>query len=571
MLNKKQVIKALEDIAVYLELKGENPFKISAYRKAAGALETDDRSMGNIDDPGSLKGIGKGTAQVINELVATGESQVLNDLREEIPAELPKLLRLPGLGGKKIAKLYQLLGVIDLNSLKQACLDGRVSQLEGFGKKSEEKLLQAIDEYNVRPERLPIAYMMPMAEKIESVLARIDAVDRYAKAGSIRRFKEMMKDLDFVVATDDPQAVADGIKALIDIHDISGEGETKMTIILNDDYQVSVDFRFVAPQAFATAWHHFTGSKDHNVNMRQLAKAKNESISEYGVLQHDTGELLSFVTEQAFFNHFDLDEIPPEVREGRHEIEVAGQEAIKLVQSMDIKSDCHMHTTWSDGAFTVEEMAEAARNKGYEYIMITDHSKSLRVANGLTETRLRQQREEIERLNATYNDFHIYAGVEMDILPDGSLDYSDDMLQELDFVIAAIHTSFAQDRTTIMKRLDNALQNPYVKLIAHPTGRIIGGRKGYDVDIEHLIDGAWETGTALELNANLNRLDLAPEWLAKARDRGVTLAVNTDAHAIDMLDDMRYGVSAARRAWLEPTHLLNCKTRQEMDAFLKQS
>ncbi|MFC4618197.1 DNA polymerase/3'-5' exonuclease PolX [Camelliibacillus cellulosilyticus] len=569
-MNKKQVIHVLEQIAVYLEIKGENPFKISAYRKAAQALETDDRSMAQIDDPAELKGIGKGTGEVIKELLATGTSTLLEELAEEIPASLLKLLKLPGLGGKKIGKLYQLLGVVDLDSLKRACLEGRVQSLEGFGEKTEQKILKAVEAFSVKPERLPIAYMLPLAVRIETILTEIEAIDRFARAGSLRRLREMMKDLDFVIATDDPARVADAIEAKAPIREVTGRGDTKMSVILDDDYSVSVDFRFVAPDAFPTALHHFTGSKDHNVEMRRLAKSRGEKISEYGV-ENEAGERLVFKDETAFFQHFGLHFIPPEIREGKDEIESAKDKPIDLITLNQVKADLHMHTTWSDGAYTLEEMAEAAQRKGYDYIVITDHSKSLRVAGGLTEKRLREQREEIERLNAKYGkDFKLFAGVEMDILPDGRLDYDDDLLSELDFVIAAIHSAFSQSETKIMERLSNAMRNPYVRLIAHPTGRIIGGRPGYPVNMEQLIETARLTGTALELNTNPNRLDLAAEWLKKAQDDGVRIAINTDAHSLDMLDDMTVGISAARRGWLKAETVLNTMDRDAFEAFLKR-
>lgn len=569
-LNKKQVIKFLETIAIYLEIKGENPFKISAYRKAAQAIETDDRSMSQIDDPAKLKGIGKGTAQVIQEIIETGESGLLKKLQEEVPAGLLQLLKLPGVGGKKIAKLYQLLGVIDMDTLRQACMEERVQNLEGFGKKTEEKILKAIDEASVRPERMAMAYMLPLARGIEFVLSGIKEIEQYSRAGSLRRGKEFIKDLDFVIATNDAAAVAERILEQIKMKEITGQGQTKMTIILNDDFEVSVDFRFVEPKAFATTLHHFTGSKDHNIKMRQLAKSRDEKISEYGVESDATGETMTFETEADFFEHYNLKCIPPEVREGVGEIDSARQGPLDLVTLEAINSDLHMHTTWSDGAFTISEMAEAARAKGYEYIVITDHSKSLIVANGLSADRLKKQREEIDLVNATYQDFKIFAGVEMDILPDGSLDYDDDTLASLDFVIAAIHSSFSQDQTKIMKRLKNAAENPYVRLIAHPTGRILGGRKGYDVDLDALIDIAKKTGTALELNANPNRLDLSAEWVKRAQKAGVKIAINTDAHSKDMLDDMGIGVSTAIRGWIQSKSVLNTMSRTEFETFLKQ-
>ncbi|TCP32126.1 DNA polymerase (family 10) [Scopulibacillus darangshiensis] len=569
-MNKKQIIKVLEAIAIYLEIKGENPFKISAYRKAAQALETDDRSMVQIDDPSKLKGIGKGTAQVIQELLDTGESELLKELQEDIPEGLLKLLKLPGLGGKKIGKLYQLLGVVDMDSLKQACAEERVQHLEGFGKKTEGKILKAIEEFNIRPDRLPVSYMLPLAEQIEKILGEIDSVERYSRAGSLRRLKELIKDLDFVIATKSPEEVAKELAERLNIKDITGQGSTKMSVVLNDDYEVSIDFRFVQPKAFVSTLHHFTGSKDHNVKLRQLAKKNDEKISEYGVENNETGEIYTFSSETAFFNHFGLNYIPPEAREGITEIEEASKGHLDVISLDQIKSDLHMHTTWSDGAYTIKEMVEAAKAKGYEYIVITDHSKSLRVAGGLTAERLKQQREEIDQLNEADRDFKIFAGVEMDILPDGSLDYDDDVLASLDFVIGAIHSSFSQDREKIMTRLTNACENPYVRLIAHPTGRIIGGRKGYDVDLAGLIDVAKKTGTALELNANPNRLDLSAEWVKKAQEAGVNIAINTDAHSIDMLHHMTVGVSTAIKGLISSKNVLNTMARPEFEAFLKE-
>lgn len=570
-MNKKQVIHILELIATYMEIKGENPFKISAYRKAAMALENDDRSMVQIEDPAALAGIGKGTAQVIKELLATGESTLLNELQAEIPESLLTLLKLPGLGGKKIGKLYQQLGIIDITSLKEACIEGRVKTLEGFGEKTEEKILKAVEAFSQKPERLPIAYMLPIAAGIENILMDIEEIEQYSRAGSLRRVNERLKDLDFVIATNNPEKVADGIKKRLAIKEITGEGHTKMSVILNEQFEVSVDFRFVVPEAFATTLHHFTGSKDHNVEMRRLAKDRGEKISEYGVEQED-GTVLTFPSEKAFFNHFNLAFIPPEVRKGKDEIERARAfQTIDLIEVNAIKADLHMHSTWSDGAYTIEEMAEASIRKGYDYIVITDHSKSLRVAGGLTEDRLRKQREEIERLNAKYRDsFKIFAGVEMDILPDARLDYDDEMLSELDFVIAAIHSSFSQSEEKIMKRMESALANPYVRLIAHPTGRIIGGRSGYPIDVEKLINMAYETGTALELNANPNRLDLAANWLEMCEERQVKIAINTDAHSLEMLDDMPIGVASARKGWVRETSVLNTMTRQEFEAFITE-
>lgn len=563
MVNKKDVIKLLETIAVYLELKGENAFKTSAYRKAAQGLEADDRSLDEIDDFKKINGIGKGTSTVIEEYIRDGYSDTLRQLEEEVPEGLVPLLDLPGLGGKKLSRLYQELGVMDAPSLKTACESGKVEELSGFGKKSAEKILKAIEEAASRPERLPIGFVMPIAERIEAKLAETQGIERFSRAGSLRRRSETVKDLDFIISSTVPDKVKDTLLTIENIKEVIASGETKISIVLEEGYDINVDFRIVKPEEFASTLHHFTGSKEHNVAMRQLAKAQGEKISEYGVERTETGEVLTFDSEEAFFQHFGLTFIPPEVRENKGEVE-AYRSSVPLVSMDDIKGDLHMHTTWSDGAQSLEEMVIKAREHGYRYIAITDHSKYLRVANGLDEERLRKQRKEIDKLNGKYSDFHIFAGVEMDILPDGSLDFEDEFLKEMDYVIGAIHSSFKQPQEEIHKRLETAMRNPYVNVIAHPTGRLIGRREGYQVDMEWLIQTAKETDTVLELNANPNRLDLTWIWMKKAQEAGVLAAVNTDAHSYAMLDTMETGIGSARKAWLKPETVINTWPVEEL-------
>ncbi|WP_077619017.1 DNA polymerase/3'-5' exonuclease PolX [Bacillus sinesaloumensis] len=569
-INKKDVIRLLETIAIYMELKGDNPFKISAFRKAAAALENDDRSLSTIDDFTKLPGIGKGTAAVITEYIETGQSNVLIELKEKVPEGLIPLLNLPGLGGKKIAKLYQELGIEDMEMLKQACVNEKIQHLAGFGKKTEEKILVAIEEYGKRPDRLPIALMLALAEEIEEQLSTMEGIDTYSRAGSLRRMRETIKDLDFIIATNEPGKVREQLLQLKNISGIIASGDTKVSVQITYSYDISVDFRLVKPHEFATTLHHFTGSKDHNVRMRQLAKDRGEKISEYGVENSDTGEIKTFTTEEEFYQYFGLTFIPPELREDGSEVE-AFQQPVEHIRLEDIKGDLHMHTSWSDGAFTIEEMVEACRKKGYRYMAITDHSQYLRVANGLSPERLLEQHREIRRINENYDDFTILTGVEMDILPDGRLDYNDEIIRDVDVVIASIHSSFSQPREKIMQRLKTALENLHVDIIAHPTGRILGRRNGYDVDVDLLIELAKETNTALELNANLNRLDLSSEYIRKAQDAGVKLVINTDAHNIEMLDDMVYGISAATKGWIKKENVINTWDKDELIAYLKRN
>lgn len=566
-VNKKDVIRLLETIAIYMELKGENPFKTSAFRKAAAALEADDRSLSEINDYTGLSGIGKGTAAVIEEFIETGQSSVLKDLQDEVPTGLIPLLQLQGLGGKKIAKLYKELGIENVADLELACREEKVQGLAGFGKKTEEKILASILQIGSRPDRLPIAFMLPIAEAIEAALAKMPEIEKYSRAGSLRRMRETVKDLDFIISTSQPEKVKEQLLTLPNQKETIAAGNTKVSLTFEYTYDVSVDFRIVKPEEYVTALHHFTGSKDHNVRMRQLAKERGESISEYGVENTETGEILTFSSEEEFYHHFGLPFIPPEIREDGQEVEKF-TDNIELISLDDIKGDLHMHSTWSDGAFSIEEMIEACRACGYKYMAITDHSQYLKVANGLTSERLKQQREEIRRINDQYDDFTILSGVEMDILPDGTLDYDDELLAEMDIVIASIHSAFSQPKEKIMERLKTALVNAHVDIIAHPTGRLIGRREGYEVDIDMLIELAKETNTALELNANPNRLDLAPEYLRKAQEAGVKVVINTDAHKIDTLNHMEIGVASARKGWITKNTVLNALDTDDLLSFL---
>lgn len=570
-INKKDVIKLLEKIGIYMELKGENPFKISAFRKAAQALENDDRSLAEIDDFTKIKGIGKGTGTIIVEYIETGKSEVFEQLQKEVPEGLIPLLNIPGLGGKKLAKLYHELAISDASSLKTALESGEVEKLPGFGKKSSEKMLIALQEAGTRPERISIAIMLPIAEKVEAFLNDIPEIETFSRAGSIRRLRETIKDLDFIIATEHPTIVRDQLLQMDMIKEVIAKGDTKVSVTIDDVYDINIDFRLVSQHEFATTLHHFTGSKEHNVAMRQLAKSRQEKISEYGVYNEITDETITFQTEKAFFEHFGLPFIPPEIRENTGEIEAFSKNTVPLLEEEDIKGDLHMHTTWSDGAQSLEEMVNEARRRGYAYIAITDHSKYLRVAGGLDEARLLKQREEIMQLNEKYNDITIFSGVEMDILPDGTLDFSNDFLKQMDFVIGAIHSSFNQSKEKIMGRLYNALENPYVSLIAHPTGRLIGRREGYEVDLEALIKKAAETNTALEINANPNRLDLAAKWVRIAQEEQVKIAINTDAHNYKMLDHMKYGVGVARKGWLRKETVINTWPKEKLIAYFNRN
>lgn len=552
-----------------MELQAENPFKVSAFRKAAAALEADERSLSEIDDITAIKGIGKGTAAVITELMEIGESTVLKELEAIVPKGLVPLMKLPGLGGKKLAKLYQELNIVDAATLKAACEAGQVRGLAGFAAKTEEKILKELETFGSRAERLPIWQLEPVVLEINELLASLPEVELFSVAGSFRRVAETSKDVDFIIATKEYEVVREAILTRLAILETVAAGATKVSVILDREEPVSVDFRLVTREEFATALHHFTGSKDHNVRMRQLAKSMGKKISEYGVEQED-GTVVTFESEEAFFAHFNLPFIPPTVRESGKELDRL-DELSELVKLEDIVADLHMHTTWSDGAHSVSEMGQALMDNGYSHAVITDHSQYLKVANGLTPERLEQQKLDIYAFNEANPNFRLYRGTEMDILPDGTLDFGDDVLKELDFVIASIHSSFTQSQDKIMARLKTAVENPYVHMIAHPTGRIVGQRGGYDPDVPLLIEWAAAHGKILELNANPYRLDLSIEYLTLAMEKNVPIAINTDAHAIDQLRFMDIGVKYAQKAWLKKDLIVNTWSKDKFEAFISKN
>ena len=570
-LNKKDVIEHLEEIALYLELKGENPFRIAAYRKAAQNIEYDQRALSEIDDFSEIKGIGKGTEAIISSFLETGESKELNRLKEELPPGLIPLLKIPGLGGKRLSTLYEELDVVDLESLKHVCKSGAVERVKGFGKKTTENILKSIEAMKQQADRLPIATVLPLIDELNDYLSKSKEIETFDVTGSARRFEETVKDIDYVIATEDSEAVTAYLLAYSQIKDVIVSGQTKTSVKLAYlDYILNVDFRLITQKEYATTLHHFTGSKEHNVKMRQLAKSRNEKISEYGVENLNTGEVKQFESEKEFFKHFDLAFIPPEARQGKDELKKF-QKSVNYLELTDIRGDLHMHTSWSDGANSMEEMVQQAIHKDYEYLAITDHSKYLKVANGLTERRLKKQLNEIKSLREKYPEIKILYGVEMDILPNGDLDFEDTFLKELDLVIAAIHSSFNQSQAEIMARLMKALNNPYVDIIAHPTGRLIGKREPYQVDMNQLINQAAKTNTALEINAAPVRLDLSAEWAKMAEEAGVKLAINTDAHQIETLDYMAHGVSLAKAALLKKETVINTWTFDALFAYLNRN
>lgn len=565
-MTKKDIIQLLEKIATYMELKGENTFKVSAYRKAAQSLEMDERTLDEIEDVTELKGIGKGVGEVIDEYRQSGQSSALEALQKEVPEGLIPLLKIQGLGSKKIAKLYKELNIDSKEALQVACEQGKVSELSGFAKKTEQNILEAVKALGAKKEKYPIDQIRGLNSEINDYLATVKDIDKYEVAGSYRRYKEMSKDLDYIISTDHPTSVQQSLLKMPNIVKQVAVGQTKVSLELAyDDETIGVDFRLIEPAAFYHTLQHFTGSKDHNIRIRQLAKEQDEKVSEYGIEQNN-GEIIQYQSEKEIYEHFGVNWIEPALREDGSEFDKNLDNIIKLT---DIHGDIHMHTTYSDGAFSIEDMVKANIEKGYEFMVITDHSQSLKVANGLSVERLLRQNEEIKALNEKYKEIDIYSGIEMDILPDGQLDYDDEVLAKLDYAIAAIHQSFNQSQEEIMRRLENACRNPYVRHIAHPTGRIIGKRPGYEPDIDKLCQLAEETNTILEINANPKRLDLNADTVKKHPN--IQLTINTDAHHVEHLEFMKYGVATAQKGFVTKDRVINTMSREEFKSFVENN
>lgn len=568
MTNKK-IARILHTYADYLEISGENAFRVGAYRKAARAVENSRKSVSELEEYTVLPGVGKGTAAVIQEIVDTGALEALEELREILPPELPKLLDVPGLGPKSIHRLYKELHVKNLQDLRRVAEEQQIRKLSGFGPKKEQRILEGLDQLSSRPERILLPEADFVASRLLQQLSALDGVARVELAGSIRRRKETIKDLDFVVATEWAIDVTEKIVALPEVKEVINHGETKVSVVVEvEEITVSADVRLVSPEQFATALHHFTGSKEHNVRIRQRAKQRGWKVSEYGVENAETGEIRTFDKEEEFFQYLDLPYIIPELREDRGEIEAADQQKLPdLVTMEQYRGDLHMHTLYSDGAHSIMEMALAAKKRGYEYIAITDHSRSLQVASGLSIKDLEEQWKEIDEVNRQLQGegITVLKGTEMDILADGSLDYPDYVLQELDLVIASVHTNFRQDEETMTNRIIRAMENPYVHIIGHPTGRLLLRRESYALDLERIFQVAKKTGTILELNSNPHRLDLNDQHLKRMKEEyGVMTTINTDAHSIEDMSLIPYGITTARRGWLQKEDILNTLSLAEL-------
>jgi len=558
-LKNLEISRMFDQITRMLKIKGENPFKIRAYEKIALVLENLPIDVEIIYQQGGLNnipGVGEGIAKKIEEFLTTGKLEYYEKLKETIPSGVMELLDISEVGPKTAKLLYEELGVDNMEKLEKAVKQHRIKDLPGMGEKSETNILRGIELYKRRKERVLLGTALPLAEEIVESLQQLKETDKISFAGSLRRKKETIGDIDILVTSQKPEKIMKTFTSLPQVREILAEGPTKSSVITKDD--IHVDVRVVEPISFGAALQYFTGSKAHNIKLRELAIKRGLKINEYGVFDSETGQKIAGEEEEEVYLILDLPFIPPELREDRGEIEAAQENKLpQLIEYPQIKGDLHLHSKWSDGVHTIKQMAEAAKKKGYKYIAITDHSQSLKFAGGLIEERLQEQIEEIRKLNQELDDFTVLTGIEVDIKSDGSLDFSDEILSKLNVVIAAIHSGFKQESKIITERLISAMQNRFVSIIAHPTGRLIGYRESYQVDIDKIMDMAAKTGTILEINAYPERLDLNDIYCRMAKDRGVQLAIETDAHSIDGLEFMNLGVDVARRGWLEEKDIVN--------------
>ena len=567
----KDVIRILEEIGVLLELKGESPFKSIAYANAARRLETLEEDVEELARRGelrSIKGIGDALSNKITELVATGRLEYYEKLKASIPQGHLEMLRIPGLGPKKIRSLYEKLGISTLGELEYACLENRLVELPGFGARTQQKILTGIERLKRYKERHLCSEALEAAEPLLAKLRGHPGVLSASLAGSLRRGNETVKDIDLVAAADDPEALSEWFASLPDAESVIARGGTKVSVFLKAG--IHADLRIVSPREYPFALHHFTGSREHNVAMRGRAKQMGIKMNEYGLFRGET--LLPCRSEEEVFAALELAWVPPELRENTGEIEAAETgEMPSLVQMKDIRGIFHIHTTASDGSSALEALVEAAKRMGLEYIGIADHSESAFYAGGLTPEDVRKQHRAIDALNRKDPAFRIFKGIEADILPDGRLDYDDATLESFDFVIAAVHSNFGMGEAEMTRRLLRALANRHTTILAHPTGRLLLAREPYALDLERVIDAAAEYGKVLELNANPHRLDLDWRRCKYAKRQGVRIAVNPDAHHADGLADMRYGLNIARKGWLEAADIINCMGMREMETFLARS
>lgn len=558
-MRNSEVASALYEVADLLELKGV-AFKPNAYRKAARSIEemkqelSDFRRTSNLRD---IPGVGEAIARKVEELMDTGRLRYLDELKEELPAGLLQLMDVPDIGPRTAMHLYMELRVTNLDELKAAAASHRIRDLKGFGPKSEERILKGIALLERRSGRMLLGQAYPIAEAVRAYVASRAGLELVSVGGSLRRMKETIGDVDLLAGSDDTGAVMDVFASYPEAEELVERGPTKAVLRLKDGTQV--DLRVVAVKQYGAALQYFTGNKEHNVVLRSMAGELGMRLNEYGLFRKDTGEVVASEREEDIYEALGLGIMPPEMRENRGEIEASRRGTLpRLVELADIRGDFHVHTLASDGSATIEEMAYAAKGKGYEYLGITDHSQSLKVANGLTVDRLRGNMEIARHISERVEGVQVLIGAEVEILGDGRLDYPDEVLEELDYVIGAVHTKFSMGEREMTERLLTALSNQHLTILAHPTGRVLEQRGPYAFDMEAVLRAAKDNGVCLELNAFPQRLDLSDVNCRRAKEGGVRVAIGTDSHSVPQLDHMLYGVATARRGWLERGDVLNC-------------
>ena len=568
-----EISKIFNDIVNILKIKDENRFKIRAYERVAATIENlpmEVETLYNLGKLDEIPGVGEAISKKIEELIKTGKLEYYENLKQKIPSGVLELLNIPEIGPRKAKLFYEELDIDNVEKLEKAAREHKLQTLPGMGEKAEKKILKGIQLINEGKQRTLLGIALPIAEKMVMQLKSLPEIDQIDIAGSLRRRKDTIGDIDILVSSNHPEKVMEQFTHLPEVKEVLAEGLTKSAILTQQN--VHVDLRVVELDSFGAAMQYFTGSKAHNVRLREMAVKKGLKINEYGVFQTRNNKKIAGKEEQEIYRKLGLQYIMPELREDRGEFEAAQKKQLpKLVTIEDIKGDLHTHTSDSDGLNTIDEIVEAAKKKGYEYIAITDHSQSLYVAGGLTEEKLLKQIEQIEAINNNLNNFVVLKGIEVDIKSDGTLDFPDSILERLDIVIAAIHTGLKQERGKLMERLTKAMRNPLVNIIAHPTGRIIGYREPYDIDVQELIKIAAETHKVLEINASPERMDLRDIYVKSAREEGVLLAIGTDTHQLSSLENMTYGISIARRGWLEKSNLINTFSLAELKARLKKA
>jgi DNA polymerase (family 10) len=568
-----EIAEAFEELASLYELDGAVVYRVVAYRNAAKAIREAGVSVAELAKQGradELAGVGKTIAEKIDALLETGSIPSADKLKQRIPPGLVEITRIPGLGPKRARLLHDELGVSSIDELRQAAEDGRLSDVKGFGKKAEENLLAAFAAgADGRPKaRMLLSKALPVGEELVAALREHPAAIRVELAGSARRLADTVKDLDIVAASSDPAALAEAFSGLDAIDSVSTSGEAGAKALTHPG--LPVDLRIVPEEAFGNLLHHFTGSGRHNEALRTEAVRRGLHVSEYGISDDETGESEAFKTEEEVYERLGMQYIPPELRENRGELEAAREGRLPtLIELGDVRGDLHMHTTLSDGHASVEEMAGAARELGYEYVAITDHSASHGFGNDVQPDALLRRAEEIRALPDL--GIAVLVGTETNVLPDGSLDYADEVLEQLDWVIASLHTSFRLSEKDQTKRMMRAMEHPLVDAIGHPTGRLLERREAYALDLDSVIAKAVETGTFLEINGNPDRRDLNDVYARAAAAAGVTLLVDSDAHWPQSLQNMRYGIATARRAWLTREHVGNTRPWAELDGMRKRS